>query len=73
MVIINVSTTFFWRLLLCALFLCSKTHYDITMGHYIAKDVHCDTTMSNEVAICIYHEILLLCLIMILLLLYIQN
>ncbi len=28
-----------WRLPLCALLLCSMTHYDITMGHDIANDV----------------------------------
>ncbi len=25
------------------------THYDITMGNDIARDAHCDITMSNEV------------------------
>ncbi len=30
------------------------THYDITMGNNIARDIHCDVTMSNEVAIYAY-------------------
>ncbi len=47
------------------------THYDITMGNDIARDVHCeitmcndvasdihyDVTMSNDVAMCTYHDI----------------
>ncbi len=57
---------FLWRLPLCTLLLCSMTHYDITMGHNIsgdaplchligndgARDIHCDVTMGNDVAIC---------------------
>ncbi len=45
------------------------THYDITMGHEVAKnvplyitmgndiarDIHCDITMGNYVAMCTYH------------------
>ncbi len=33
-----------------ALLLCSMTHYDITMGHDVAKDAYCGTTMGNDVA-----------------------
>ncbi len=29
---------FLWILPMCALFLCSMTHYDITIGHDVAKD-----------------------------------
>ncbi len=57
---------FMWRLLLCALLLCSITHYDSTMGNHVVsdthcnitmgndidRDIHCDVTMSNDVAMC---------------------
>ncbi len=56
---------------LCALLLCSMTHYDITMAHELLKmthcgitvgndvvrDIHCDVTMCNDVAMCTYHGI----------------
>ncbi len=56
---------FLWGLPLCALLfvgitpVCTTsifymTHYDITMGNNIARDIHCDVTMSNEVAIYAY-------------------
>ncbi len=58
MEIIPVSTMFcgdypcehylLWRLSLWALLLYSMTHYDITMGSGIARDVHC----SNELCCC---------------------
>ncbi len=32
-----VLTTFLWILPLCALLLCSMTHYDITMGHDVVR------------------------------------
>ncbi len=41
-----------WILPVCALLLCSMTHYDTTMGHDIVRDIHCDTTMDNDVAMC---------------------
>ncbi len=69
---------FLWRLLLCALLLCSMINYDITMGHDvawdatlrndIARDTHCDVTMGDGIAVCTYHgktmdnEPLLLCI-----------
>ncbi len=31
---------FLWRLLLWALLLCAMTHYDITIGNDIVRDVH---------------------------------
>ncbi len=48
-----------------------QTHYDITMGNNVArdvhceitmgndvvKDIHCDVTMSNDVVICTYHNV----------------
>ncbi len=52
---------------LLALLLCSMTHYDITIGHNIvrdarhcgttmgnniARDIHCDITMDNDIAMC---------------------
>ncbi len=57
-------STFLWILPLCALLLCSMTHYDITMGHdvdrdaplwhtisnNVARDIHYDVTMDNDVA-----------------------
>ncbi len=27
------------------------THYDITMGNDVARDIHCDVTISNDVYI----------------------
>ncbi len=46
------------------------THYDITIGHYFAKyaplckdivrDIPCEVTMGNEVAMCTYHGIMML-------------
>ncbi len=30
---------------------------EITMGNDIARDIHCDITMSNDVAMCTYHGI----------------
>ncbi len=36
--ILNLYTHYIlWKLPLCALVLCSMTHYDITMGHNIAS------------------------------------
>ncbi len=63
---------FLWRSTKCALCLCSMTHYDITMGHYVAmytnhgitvgndvaRDMHYDITMGNDVATCTYHGII---------------
>ncbi len=43
---------FLWILPLCALLLCSMTHYDITMAHDVARDIHCHATMDNYVAMC---------------------
>ncbi len=40
---------FLWILPLCALLLCSMTHYDMTMAHDIARMPHCGTTMGNDV------------------------
>ncbi len=58
------SLLFLWILPLCALLLCSITHYDITMSHdvvmdaplwhnngyQLARDIHYDVTMDNDVA-----------------------
>ncbi len=38
-----------WKLPLCALLLCSLTHYDITVGN--------DNTMSSDIAMSTYHGI----------------
>ncbi len=32
-------------------------HCEITIGNDIARDIHCDVTMSNDVAMCTYHAI----------------
>ncbi len=32
-------------------------HCDITMGNDVARDIHCDITFSNYVAMCTYHGI----------------
>ncbi len=33
------------------------THFDITMGNDISRDIHCDITLSNYFAMCTYHGI----------------
>ncbi len=33
------------------------THYDITMGNDVARDIHCNVTMNNDVVMCAYHDI----------------
>ncbi len=40
---------------MCALLLCSMTHYDIIVGNDIARDIHCNVTMGNDIAMCTYH------------------
>ncbi len=30
------------------------THYDSTMGHDITKDVHCDVTVINVIAVYVH-------------------
>jgi len=40
-----------------ALLLCSMIHYDITMGHDIARGTHCDITMSNGVTRVNNHDV----------------
>ncbi len=58
---------FLWILPLCALLLCSMTHYDITLWHHDgAKDVHYDVTMDNDVAMNLFCYVFL-CQIIILL------
>ncbi len=47
-----VGHYFLWILPLYTLLLCSTTLYDITMGNDIIRDIHCDVTMSNDIAIC---------------------
>ncbi len=42
---------FLWRLPLWALLLCPMAHYDLTIGYDIARDIHCDVTMSNTIAV----------------------
>ncbi len=41
---------FLWRLPLCALLLCSMTHYDIKIGNNVARDTHCNITVGNDIA-----------------------
>ncbi len=46
----------YYALILCDIQACDlwmATH-DITMGNDIARDVHCEITMSNDVAMCTY-------------------
>ncbi len=33
------------------------THYDITIGNDVSRDVHCDITMGHDVAMGIYHDV----------------
>ncbi len=49
-----------WRSPLCSLLvilLCSLTHYDITIGHDVARMPHCGTTIGNDVARNIHYDI----------------
>ncbi len=36
---------------------CSMTHYNVTIGNVIAKDVHCDIIMGYGVVMGSYHDI----------------
>ncbi len=59
---------------MCALLLCSMTHYDITMGDDVARDAncnitigidvpipnHCDITISNHIAMCTSQSLMVL-------------
>ncbi len=33
------------------------THYDITIGNDVVKDIHCDIIMGHDVAIGTYHYV----------------
>ncbi len=33
------------------------THYDITIGNDVDKDVHCDIIMGHEVVMGAYHDV----------------
>ncbi len=33
------------------------THYDITIGNDVARDVHCDIIMGHDVVIGTYHDV----------------
>ncbi len=35
---------------------CSMTHYDITIGNEVARDVHCDIIIGHDV-IGTYHDV----------------
>ncbi len=37
-------------------FFCSMTHYDITIGNDVARDVHCDIIMGHDVVMGTYHD-----------------
>ncbi len=43
----------------CVHYFCPETHYDSTMGNVNARNVLCDVTMSNDVAMCMYHAIIM--------------
>ncbi len=43
-----------WRSPLSALLLCSMTHYDITMGNGVGRNIHCDVKKSNDVSMEVY-------------------
>ncbi len=33
------------------------THYDITIGNGVARDVHCEIIMGHDIDMCAYHEV----------------
>ncbi len=41
-----------WTLLLC-----SMTHYDITIGNDVARDVHCEIIRSHGIHMDTYHDV----------------
>ncbi len=51
-----MSTTFS-VITLWALLFCSMTHYDITIGNDVARDVHCDIITGHDVVIGTYHDV----------------
>ncbi len=72
------STTFCGNQVVDTTCFCSMTHYDITIGNDVARDVHYEMIMGHSIVVGIYHDVtmhtdvtmtliyyVLLCLIMI--------
>ncbi len=38
-------------------FLCSMTHYDITIGNYVARDVHYEIIVGHSFVVGTYHDV----------------
>ncbi len=38
-------------------FFCSMTHYDITIGNDVARDVHYEIIMGNSIVVGTYHDV----------------
>ncbi len=36
---------------------CSMTHYDITIGNDVARDVHCDIIIGHDIVMGAYHDV----------------
>ncbi len=49
--------TTFSVITLWILIFCFMTHYDITIGNDVARDVHCDIIMGHNVVIGTYHDV----------------
>ncbi len=45
----SVLSTTFCRDQIWTLRVCSMTHYDITIGNDVARDVHCDIILGHDV------------------------
>ncbi len=51
-----LSTAFCWDNIVDTMF-CSMTHYDITIGNDVARDVHCSIIMGHDVVMGTYHDV----------------
>ncbi len=62
------STTFGWNQVVDTTFFvpwfCSMTHYDITIGNDVARDVHREIIMGHSIVMGTYHDVImhLLCI-----------
>ncbi len=53
----SVVSTPFSVITLWTLLFCSMTHYDITIGNDVARDVHSDIIMDHDVVLGTYHDV----------------
>ncbi len=51
------STTFLWESSSGTLLFCSMTHYDITIGNDVARDVYCEIIMGHGIVMGTYYDV----------------